>query len=115
MRPRDAAPVTPLPVTPLPVTPRLRTGLVLGKLLPPHLGHLYLVGCALRQVERLFVVVEHVEGEPIPSELRVQWMRELVPEATSLRVGGVSRRRILPRSGSRSASRSASASPCASR
>ncbi|MBX3247505.1 MAG: AAA family ATPase [Myxococcales bacterium] len=62
--------------------PPLRTGLVLGKLLPPHLGHLYLVGCALRQVERLFVVVEHIEGEPIPSELRVGWMRQLVPEAT---------------------------------
>lgn len=74
----------PPPVTPLPVMPLLRTGLVLGKLLPPHLGHLYLVGCALRQVERLYVVVEHVEDEPVASELRVRWMRELVPEATIL-------------------------------
>jgi len=91
--------VTPPPMTPSPTTPsttpRLRTGLVLGKLLPPHLGHLYLVGCALQQVERLYVVVEHVEDEPIPSELRVRWMHELVPEATSLRVGGLSRRHIL--------------------
>lgn len=64
--------------------PRRSTGLVLGKMLPPHLGHLYLIGCALRQVERLYVVVEHVDAEPIPSALRVQWVRELVPEARVL-------------------------------
>lgn len=72
-----------------PVMPLLRTGLVLGKLLPPHLGHLYLVGCALRQVERLYVVVEHVEDETIASDLRVRWMRELVPEATVLHLDRV--------------------------
>ncbi|MCB9614318.1 MAG: AAA family ATPase [Sandaracinus sp.] len=61
--------------------PRLATGLVLGKMLPPHLGHLYLIGCALRQVERLYVVVEHFEGEGIPSTLRAEWVRTLVPNA----------------------------------
>lgn len=64
--------------------PKLASGLVLGKMMPPHLGHLYLIGCALRQVERLFVVVEHVEGEPIPSALRAAWVRALVPEAEVL-------------------------------
>lgn len=55
--------------------------MVLGKLLPPHAGHLYLIGFARRQVERLAVVVEQVAGETIPSALRVRWLRELVPEA----------------------------------
>lgn len=69
--------------------PRLRTGLVLGKLLPPHLGHLYLVGCALEQVERLYVVVEHVVDETIPSAVRVSWMQQLVPNATILHLDRV--------------------------
>lgn len=69
--------------------PRLRTGLVLGKLLPPHLGHLYLVGCALEQVERLYVVVEHVADETIPSTVRVAWMQQLVPHATVLHLDRV--------------------------
>lgn len=54
-------------------------GLVLGKMLPPHAGHLYLVEFAARCCQRLYVVVEHLAGEPIPSALRVAWMRELVP------------------------------------
>lgn len=56
-------------------------GMVLGKFMPPHLGHLYLVETACAHVERLVVVVEHVAGEPIPSTLRHQWMTELVPGA----------------------------------
>jgi NadR type nicotinamide-nucleotide adenylyltransferase len=55
--------------------------MVLGKLMPPHMGHLYLVHFAKAHVERLAVVVEHVKGEPIPSALRVAWMKELAPFA----------------------------------
>lgn len=62
----------------------LSTGLVLGKMMPPHLGHLYLIGCARRQVERLYVVVEHIDGEPIPSAVRAEWVQQLVPDATVL-------------------------------
>jgi NadR type nicotinamide-nucleotide adenylyltransferase len=48
-------------------------------MLPPHAGHLYLVEFAARRCRRLYVVVEHLAGEPIASALRVAWMRELVP------------------------------------
>ncbi|HET9958461.1 MAG TPA: AAA family ATPase [Polyangiaceae bacterium] len=54
-------------------------GLVLGKFMPPHRGHQYLVDFARHAVERLAVVVEHVRNEPIPSQLRYAWMRELCP------------------------------------
>jgi NadR type nicotinamide-nucleotide adenylyltransferase len=62
------------------------TGLVLGKFLPPHAGHLYLVETARREVEHLTVVVCSLAREPIPGALRFQWMRELVPGARVVHV-----------------------------
>jgi HTH-type transcriptional regulator, transcriptional repressor of NAD biosynthesis genes len=54
-------------------------GMVLGKFLPPHLGHAYLVDFARAYADDLTVVVGTLAREPIPGELRVQWMRELFP------------------------------------
>lgn len=56
-------------------------GLVLGKFLPPHAGHVHLVEHAQRCVERLTVVVGTLAREPIPGELRFRWMTELFPRA----------------------------------
>ncbi len=56
-------------------------GLVLGKFLPPHAGHVYLIELAQRCVDRLTIVVGTLAREPIPGELRVRWMRELFPRA----------------------------------
>lgn len=55
------------------------SGLILGKFLPPHLGHEYLVNFGRSYVERLTVVVGTLEREPIPGELRVAWVREMFP------------------------------------
>lgn len=60
--------------------PRAATGLVLGKFLPPHLGHLYLCEFARAQVERLCVVVGAQPPEPVPGALRLSWMRALMPD-----------------------------------
>jgi NadR type nicotinamide-nucleotide adenylyltransferase len=57
----------------------MTTGMLLGKFLPPHLGHVYLVEFASRYVDRLTVVVCSLGREPIPGELRFRWMRELFP------------------------------------
>jgi NadR type nicotinamide-nucleotide adenylyltransferase len=59
-------------------------GLVLGKFMPPHAGHLFLVNFAQRMVDELSVVVGTLRSEPIPGELRHAWMRELVPAAQVL-------------------------------
>lgn len=59
--------------------PRGSTGLILGKFLPPHRGHLYAVEFARRFVERLTVLVCSTEREPIPGTLRYAWMQELCP------------------------------------
>jgi HTH-type transcriptional regulator, transcriptional repressor of NAD biosynthesis genes len=56
-----------------------RSGMLLGKFLPPHLGHQYLVDFARSYVERLTVLVCSIEREPIPGALRYAWMREMCP------------------------------------
>jgi NadR type nicotinamide-nucleotide adenylyltransferase len=56
-------------------------GMLLGKFLPPHLGHVYLAEFAARYADRLTVVVCSLRREPIPGELRFGWMRELFPLA----------------------------------
>lgn len=55
-------------------------GLVLGKFLPPHAGHLHLVRTAARQCDELTVLVCTLEREPIPGGLRASWMRELAAD-----------------------------------
>jgi HTH-type transcriptional regulator, transcriptional repressor of NAD biosynthesis genes len=58
-----------------------RRGLVLGKFLPPHDGHLYLIDFARRWVDELTVVVGTLASEPIDGALRYRWVRELCPGA----------------------------------
>ena len=60
---------------------RARRGLILGKFLPPHAGHLHLIETARGMVDQLTVLVCSLEREPIPGALRVAWLRELAPDA----------------------------------
>jgi HTH-type transcriptional repressor of NAD biosynthesis genes len=62
----------------------MSVGMVLGKFMPPHLGHQYLFRFARAAVDRLYIVVEHVAGEPIPSTLRHAWIRDLHPDCVVL-------------------------------
>ncbi len=50
-------------------------GLVIGKFLPPHLGHKYLIDFAAGFVNDLTVLVCTLEKQPIPGSLRFDWMR----------------------------------------
>lgn len=54
-----------------------RRAFVLGKFLPPHLGHCYLIEEAARRSEQLTVVVGSLAAEPIPGMLRVEWLRRI--------------------------------------
>jgi HTH-type transcriptional regulator, transcriptional repressor of NAD biosynthesis genes len=54
-------------------------GFLLGKFLPPHRGHQYLIEFARAYVDRLTVLVCTIEQEPIPGRLRYQWMCEAFP------------------------------------
>lgn len=65
---------------------RYKKGFVLGKFLPPHQGHLYLIRTAMEQVEELTVLVCTIQKEPIAGQLRYQWMKELVTNAKVVHV-----------------------------
>jgi NadR type nicotinamide-nucleotide adenylyltransferase len=69
-----------------PVWPRPETGLVLGKFLPPHLGHQYLFDFARAYADHLTVLVCSLAREPIPGELRHRWVQEMCPGADVLHV-----------------------------
>jgi HTH-type transcriptional regulator, transcriptional repressor of NAD biosynthesis genes len=51
-------------------------GMLLGKFMPPHRGHEYMIDFARRCVDELTVLVCSIRSEPIPGELRYAWMRE---------------------------------------
>ena len=54
-------------------------GFLLGKFMPPHLGHVHMCDFARHACERLTILVCSLEGDPIPGELRWRWMREMFP------------------------------------
>lgn len=53
--------------------------MVLGKFLPPHTGHIYLFDFARNYVDDLAIIVETKRDEPIPGELRFNWVRNMFP------------------------------------
>jgi HTH-type transcriptional regulator, transcriptional repressor of NAD biosynthesis genes len=62
------------------------TGLIVGRFCPPHLGHSHLIEQAGRTVDRLVVMVNTREGEPVPGELRAGWLAELHPDVVVVEV-----------------------------
>ncbi len=61
-----------------------RRGFVLGKFMPPHLGHVYLCDFAQHYVDTLTILVCSLPGDPVPGALRLAWMREMFPHARVL-------------------------------
>lgn len=62
----------------------MRRGFLLGKFMPPHLGHMHLCRTGLARCDALTVLVCSLPGDPIPGHLRFGWMRDLLPEARVL-------------------------------
>ncbi|MDE1874049.1 MAG: adenylyltransferase/cytidyltransferase family protein [Candidatus Micrarchaeota archaeon] len=65
---------------------RYGNGLVMGKFMPLHLGHEYLIDTALANCERLTIFVYSLPGQPIDGETRTGWVRERFPEARVIHV-----------------------------
>lgn len=55
----------------------MTTGLIIGKFLPLHYGHMHLIEHARSRVDRLTVLVCSLRAEPIPGELRYRWVKAL--------------------------------------
>ena len=62
--------------------PVARTGLIVGRFCPPHLGHSHLITRAGQAVDELVVFVNTRDGEVVPGELRASWLAELHPGVT---------------------------------
>lgn len=58
----------------------MKRGFLLGKFMPPHAEHLTLARAARAMVDRLTVLVCWLPDDPIPGDVRLTWMRELLPD-----------------------------------
>jgi NadR type nicotinamide-nucleotide adenylyltransferase len=65
---------------------RPRRGLILGKFMPPHLGHQLLADFAATYCDELTILVCSIAREPIPGRLRWEWMRQLYPRCNVVHV-----------------------------
>ena len=57
----------------------MKRGMLLGKFMPLHKGHVYLIEFAMNYVDELTVVVGTLKSEPIPGEIRYCWVKEMFP------------------------------------
>lgn len=62
----------------------MTTGVVVGKFLPPHRGHSYLIESALAGADRVVVIVCARDDDGVPARRRAAALRRLHPAATVL-------------------------------
>ena len=55
----------------------MKRGLVIGKFLPPHKGHLELIHFALQHCDELVISLSYTPEDPIPHPIRVNWLQEI--------------------------------------
>jgi HTH-type transcriptional repressor of NAD biosynthesis genes len=64
-----------------------RTGLIVGRFDPPHLGHSYMIEWATQRCGQLVVFVNSSnQRDAAPGDLRARWLAELHPEVTVIEV-----------------------------
>lgn len=73
---------------------RYKKGIIIGKFMPPHLGHIALVEFGASNCEELLVVVGSRPTEPIPGALRYGWMKKIFKGRENIKI--VSVRKDLP-------------------
>jgi HTH-type transcriptional repressor of NAD biosynthesis genes len=57
------------------------SGFVIGKFCPPHLGHDHLIQIALKETERLIIIVCGKKDQAIDPVLRKEWLEKSYPTA----------------------------------
>jgi len=55
----------------------MKTGVIIGKFMPVHKGHMALIDFGLKNCDRLTILFGPRAGEPIDPELRLKWLREI--------------------------------------
>lgn len=54
------------------------TGLIIGKFIPPHAGHLDLIKFGVARCDKLIVGISSTAEDPIPANVRYAWMKALL-------------------------------------
>lgn len=62
-----------------------KTGLTLGKFMPPHKGHEYMIDFAANMCENLIVIVGGQETDVIPVSLRLHWLEDHYTNKSNIR------------------------------
>jgi HTH-type transcriptional repressor of NAD biosynthesis genes len=62
----------------------MRKGLVFGKFMPLHNGHLALINFALLHCDHLCIILCYTHNEPIDGLIRKQWLRESFEHNTNI-------------------------------
>lgn len=58
-----------------------KSGVVIGKFMPLHKGHLHMLEFAKNSCKKLTILVDHLVGETIPVDKRVEILKESFPDA----------------------------------
>ncbi|HZY82517.1 MAG TPA: AAA family ATPase [Cyclobacteriaceae bacterium] len=61
-------------------------GLVIGKFLPVHKGHLGLISFAARQCDELIVSMAEASNDPIDANLRLSWLKQLTAQWENVKI-----------------------------
>lgn len=65
-----------------------RSGLIVGRFDPPHLGHSYMIEWAAQRCDALVVYVNtSPQRDTAPGEMRAEWLAELHPDVTVIELG----------------------------
>jgi len=64
----------------------MKRGLVLGKFMPLHSGHLSLINFAAQRCDQLFVLLCHTSGEQIDGNVREQWLCKALENFSNITV-----------------------------
>lgn len=56
---------------------KYKNGLVLGKFLPPHRGHLYLIDTAIENCETVHIIACYNKNQTIPGDLRIDTLKTI--------------------------------------
>ena len=64
----------------------METGLVIGKFLPPHLGHIKLIEFASQYCDKLIVLICSSDKETISGDQRLIWLKEILFQRKKIEV-----------------------------
>ena len=67
----------------------MKRGLVIGKFLPVHLGHIALIEFAASNCDELIVSMSYTDEDPIAHELRLTWLKDIFVDRKTIAVHSI--------------------------